>query len=109
LFDDYEGWLKFIKNCSRDPELKQNELATESISVSEEDFKTISNSAHKLMHFIWDGNPRRTPLFMGVLERYSSSALNYYTRLFRKIIRMGGQKVRQTCSKLAEKLRQGEP
>ena len=60
--------LKFLKNCSLDPDLKQTDPgATETIVLSEEDFKSISSGAHKLMHFIWDSNPTKTPLFMGTL------------------------------------------
>jgi len=60
--------MKFLKNCSRDPDLKQSDTqAPETMVVSEDDFKSISSSAHKLMHFIWDCNPSKTPLFMGVL------------------------------------------
>lgn len=60
------------------------------------------------MHFIWDSNPTKTPLFMGILERYAASPLNFYNRLFRKIFRMGSDKVRDSCLDLTAKLRQSE-
>ena len=75
--------------------------------VSEQDFKTVSSSAHKLMHFIWDCNPSKTPLFMGVLERYQNSPLNFYNRFFRNVLRISGSKTREILIKLANSLRQG--
>lgn len=60
--------FKFLKNCSLDPELKPNDnLGSYSSIVSEGDFKSVATGAHKLMHFIWDSNPTKTPLFMGLL------------------------------------------
>lgn len=76
--------------------------------VSEEDFKSISSSAHKLMHFVWDCNPSKTPLFMGVLERYQASPLNFYNRFFRKVFRIGSEKTRQISDKITITLRKGE-
>jgi hypothetical protein len=70
------------------------ENAGETMIVSEENIKSVSAGAHKLMHFIWDGNPARTPLFMGLLERCSTSPLNMYNRMFRKIIRIGNDRIR---------------
>lgn len=60
------------------------------------------------MHFIWDSNPTKTPLFMGLLERYAASPLNFYNRLFRKIIRIGNGKTEEICLSLTERLRQSE-
>jgi hypothetical protein len=57
------------------------------------------------MHYIWDGNPVKTSMFMSFLERHSSTSLNFYNRMFRKIIRMGNDKVKEVCYKLADKLR----
>jgi hypothetical protein len=79
------------------------------MTVSEDDFKSISASAHKLMHFIWDCNPSKTPLFMGLLERYASSPLNYYNRFFRKSIRIVSEDTRTMFHRVAQKLREGEP
>jgi hypothetical protein len=95
--------LKFLKNCSLDPELKQSDQGT--FMVSEESIKSVSAGAHKLMHFIWDGNPAKTPLFMGMLERYSSSPLNIYNRMFRKIIRFSDDETKKVCYNLAKVLR----
>jgi len=53
------------------------------------------------MHFIWDGNPSKTPLFMGMLERYSSSPLNIYNRMFRKIIRFSNEETKKVCYDIA--------
>jgi hypothetical protein len=58
------------------------------------------------MHFIWDRNPTKTPLFMGTLERYAASPLNFYNRLFRKIFRMGSEKVKINCSDMTRILRE---
>jgi hypothetical protein len=90
VFDDEDGFYQFMKNCIRDSELKQNDQLAESIAVSEEDFKSISASAHKLFHFVWDYNPNKACLFMEILERYSASPLNFYNRFFRKCLRIGG-------------------
>ena len=57
------------------------------------------------MNFIWDSNPTKTPLFMGILERYSSSPLNFYNRMFRKIIRITNNRTKNICMNLANKLR----
>lgn len=93
--------MKFLRNCSRDPDLKQTEITGgEASVVTEEDFKSISASAHKLMHFIWDCNPSKTPLFMGVLERYQASPLNFYNRFFRKALRIGGESTKQICARI---------
>jgi len=67
VLEDQDGIFKFLKNCTLDAELKQEQGTQESLVLSEEDFKTISTGAHKLMHFIWDSNPTKTPLFMGIL------------------------------------------
>lgn len=61
------------------------------------------------MHFIWDCNPSKTPLFMGVLERYQASPLNFYNRFFRKALRIGSDKTRQVCANITAQLRTGEP
>jgi hypothetical protein len=92
-----------------DPDLKQNDQnVPSSIVVSEDDFKSISSSAHKLMHFIWDCNPSDTPLFMGVIERYSASPLNFYNRFFRKSIRITGDKTKKAYLNLAKHFRTTE-
>lgn len=108
ILEDEEGMYKFLKNCSLDPELKQSDQTENSLIVSEENFKSVSAGAHKLMHFIWDCNPVKTPLFMGILERYSSSPLNFYNRMFRKIIRMSTNRTKEVCYSLANKLRVAE-
>ncbi len=100
--------FQFLKNCSLDPELKQTDQAGFSLVVSEENFKSVSAGAHKLMHFIWDSNPTKTPLFMGLLERYSASPLNFYNRLFRKIIRIGSSRTSDICMGLTQKLRNSD-
>jgi hypothetical protein len=108
ILEDEERMYNFLKNCSLDPDLKQQDQSGFSLVVTEENFKSVSSGAHKLMHFIWDSNPTKTPLFMGLLERYAASPLNFYNRLFRKIFRMGSTKVRDICLSLTEKLRNSE-
>ena len=60
------------------------------------------------MHFIWDCNPTKTPLFMGIIDRYTSSPLNFYNRLFRKIIRMTHDNTREIFTNIASKFRLSE-
>ena len=59
--------MKFLKNCAIDPELKQSDQIGDSLIVSEDNFKSVLGAAHKLMHFIWDSNPTKAPIFMGMI------------------------------------------
>ena len=107
LLED-EGWLRrFVGNCKEDKELKSD--VAEDQSLLGFNFETISSNAHKLMHFVWDCNPEKTALFMGLLERYATYPLNFYSRLFRKIYRIAGPKVKEMGCRLTETLRKSDP
>jgi hypothetical protein len=60
------------------------------------------------MHFVWDYNPTKAQLFMTFLENYTIYPINYYSRIFRKIFRLGGQECQNLIRKIALQMRAGE-
>lgn len=61
-----------------------------------------------MMHFVWDYNPAKAQLFMSFIDNYTIYPLNFYSRLFRKMFRLGGEPTRNLLRAIALKLRTGE-